>query len=209
MLHNPDNLTPIDYGASEGWRLLDEDEIIQHGNALIEIEIYSVEGWIEESYGCLYEASYRTLLTRAELAEKRGLKPVEPKNYQTVEQMSEEMERLRKTNAEDLGRLTEAVELGMAQAEQYDNEITRLKSELTTITAERAALAKDKARLDWISKGYEWHIDMDYDDGTWAIGTMEGNINDREYVIITEGHKTVRDAIDAAMQSQPTEKKGE
>lgn len=77
------------------------------------------------------------------------------------------------------------------------------KKRLELLRDQIASLQKDKERLDWLSQGFEWHIDMDYYDGTWAVGTMRGNANDREYKTLSEGYETVREAIDAAMQPKP------
>jgi hypothetical protein len=76
--HNPDNLTPEQVGVSEGWRLLESDEI--HG----ELSLDDVGGWAcgsKEWNGCFGHGdmwksiTYRTKLSRAELRKARGLEP--------------------------------------------------------------------------------------------------------------------------------------
>lgn len=76
--HNPDNLTPSQYGQSEGWRLLDEDELHQFGPESYGVPDGLIEGILPDgswypmvSSGPLY--TYRTRLTRAELRKARGL----------------------------------------------------------------------------------------------------------------------------------------
>lgn len=76
--HNPDNLTPEQVGVSEGWRLLDEDEVTGASNREIDgIQLFlrGREWWGDSNLsGNGNHVTYRTKLTREELAEKRGLK---------------------------------------------------------------------------------------------------------------------------------------
>lgn len=73
-VHNPDGLTNEQVGIVEGWRLLDEDEIIPNNNALEEIESWDITGWDNEGFfGANQSMTYRTKLTREELKQKRGL----------------------------------------------------------------------------------------------------------------------------------------
>ena len=69
--HNPDGLTPEQYGATEGYRLLDEDEIKERYDSLYIEKYFNVKpyywsknGWSgnEKTY------TYRTKLSREELA---------------------------------------------------------------------------------------------------------------------------------------------
>lgn len=66
--HNPDELTMKQYGATEGYRLLDEDEIKDRSLCHFEIELW--EGsWSTIGYtGCCEHSTYRTKLSREELA---------------------------------------------------------------------------------------------------------------------------------------------
>lgn len=67
--HNPDNLTPEQYGKSEGYRLLDEDEIKVRTHYHKEIEVYWVnKEWIKGNKGGGEFSTYRTKLSREELA---------------------------------------------------------------------------------------------------------------------------------------------
>ena len=67
--HNPDNLTPEQYGKSEGYRLLDEDEIKVRTHYHKEIEAYWVnKEWIKGNKGGGEFSTYRTKLSREELA---------------------------------------------------------------------------------------------------------------------------------------------
>lgn len=76
IAHNPDFLSDEQVGVSEGWRLLDEDEItsrIPDFSANKCDQWLSVSGWTDGGYGTLRDATYRTRLTRAELRKARGL----------------------------------------------------------------------------------------------------------------------------------------
>jgi len=71
-VHNPDNLTPEQYGASEGYRLLYADEIIKRKRRYKEIEAwddvcYKNWGSVPHS-GDSFGLTYRTKLSRKELA---------------------------------------------------------------------------------------------------------------------------------------------
>lgn len=73
--HNPDGLTPSQIGVSEGWRLLEEDEVGQQFETIVPIQLWisnsrlwePSDGW----HGWMKQNTYRTRLTRA----KRGLEP--------------------------------------------------------------------------------------------------------------------------------------
>lgn len=70
--HNPDNLTPKQVG--EGWRLLDDDEVIFSIQTLKEMEGWSSKlGWVDYCVGNRKETTYRTRLSRDELRKARGL----------------------------------------------------------------------------------------------------------------------------------------
>lgn len=83
--HNPNNLTPEQVGVSEGWRLLDRDEIIMAYDFCpllpqiekwdsweIENARWNFAGWC----GAEPTLTYRTRLSRPELRAARGLPPV-------------------------------------------------------------------------------------------------------------------------------------
>lgn len=74
-LHNPDNLTDEQIGTDEGWRLLDEDEVIDGDfPELKDIEAWTSDRkWESNFYGATMIVTYRTKLTRAELRAARGL----------------------------------------------------------------------------------------------------------------------------------------
>lgn len=72
--HNPDGLSFKQVEAKDGWRLLNEDEIIFSDNTLEEIESWDITGWDNGSFfGANQSMTYRTKLTREELKQKRGL----------------------------------------------------------------------------------------------------------------------------------------
>jgi hypothetical protein len=75
--HNPDKLTDEQVGVAEGWRLLDEDEIVEVLNDENDVEGYcrfnSDILWFGGYYGSSGSITYRTRLTREELAKARGL----------------------------------------------------------------------------------------------------------------------------------------
>lgn len=84
--HNPNNLTPEQVGVADGWRLLDEDEIIRIiGSG--EVQAWDDQGtgfkWHVHNWGSIpfrgsnRDYTYRTRLSRAELRKARGL-PEEP-----------------------------------------------------------------------------------------------------------------------------------
>ena len=67
--HNPDNLTPEQYGAVEGYRLLYADEIIERKQRYKEIEAWDDYAWIDMHFkGSSSSDTYRTKLSRKELA---------------------------------------------------------------------------------------------------------------------------------------------
>ncbi len=68
--HNYDDLTPDIVGVNEGYRLLNRDEI-KKGPTIRSIERYYQGGWLEDCAGSQIVYSYRTKLTREQLAEKR------------------------------------------------------------------------------------------------------------------------------------------
>lgn len=86
--HNPANLSPEQVGVSEGWRLLDEDEVGESVHPTIGIDFL---GYFEQWQGAWYgddplnglcdDITYRTKLTRAELRKARGLEPEPPPRY--------------------------------------------------------------------------------------------------------------------------------
>lgn len=79
--HNPDGLTPERVGVVDGWRLLDEDEI-GGDKSVKELYCYSIHattGWYDNCVGNLPHLTYRTKLSRADLATER--KEEKRKNY--------------------------------------------------------------------------------------------------------------------------------
>lgn len=78
--HNPSGLTDDQIQTSLGYRLLDEDEIRRGEKPMDAIERWSKtgKGWSYGNFvGDAIDYTYRTCLTREQLAEKRGLKPKE------------------------------------------------------------------------------------------------------------------------------------
>ena len=75
--HNPDHLTPEQVGVAQGWRLLDEDEVVTS----MRIQVFVCEYWTALKYwtahgpGYHKDKTYRTPLTRTELRSARGLPP--------------------------------------------------------------------------------------------------------------------------------------
>lgn len=66
--HNPDGLTPEKYGAAEGYRLLDEDEIKNRSLCHFGIELWDGSEWKKIGYtGSSIKVTYRTRLSREEL----------------------------------------------------------------------------------------------------------------------------------------------
>lgn len=73
--HNPANLTPEQYGAADGWRLLKRSEINTRGEQISEIECWNrvCKNWITyRFYGACDDETYRTRLSVAELAALRA-----------------------------------------------------------------------------------------------------------------------------------------
>ena len=68
--HNPDNLTPEQYGAVEGYRLLYADEIKDRQKEHEEIEAWGNwdKYWGKSYFGHSFRMTYRTKLSREELA---------------------------------------------------------------------------------------------------------------------------------------------
>lgn len=70
--HNPDKLTEEQVGVKDGWRLLDEDEIVGFGcgyERLGHVDCWSCGQWQPGNRGICNSATYRTRLSREELAE--------------------------------------------------------------------------------------------------------------------------------------------
>jgi len=76
-VHNPDGLTPEQVGIKDGYRVLDKDETGPKFNNSISLR--AIEGWNSDDTwdkgyrGNLANVTYRTKLTREQLAAKRGL----------------------------------------------------------------------------------------------------------------------------------------
>lgn len=68
--HNPDNLTPEIIGVEEGYRLLDRDEI-KEATSIRGIDMWDMGVWWKACAGSSLEYTYRTKLTREQLAEMR------------------------------------------------------------------------------------------------------------------------------------------
>ena len=73
--HNPRELTPEEYEADKGYRLLHEDEIKFRTTSYEVIQIYDEDSeragfcwWQKYAEGCVFKATYRTKLSREELA---------------------------------------------------------------------------------------------------------------------------------------------
>ena len=73
--HNPREMTPEEYEADKGYRLLDEDEIKFRTTSYEVIQIYDEDSeragfcwWQKYAEGCVFKATYRTKLSREELA---------------------------------------------------------------------------------------------------------------------------------------------
>lgn len=78
--HNPHRLTPEQVGVVNGWRLLDSDEVGSSmpiaGDGTIERWRFIHSRWLSGNWnGSSLQTCYRTLLTRKELRERRGLPP--------------------------------------------------------------------------------------------------------------------------------------
>lgn len=73
--HNPLKLTLAQVGVKDGWRLLNENEIIAFLLELREIQRWTVKGWDGTGWaGGDKDGTYRTKLSPAELRKARGLK---------------------------------------------------------------------------------------------------------------------------------------
>lgn len=73
--HNPDNLSPEQYGAADGWRLLKRSEVLPNTEwpELTEIELWDDEEWDNSDWsGTMASLTYRTRLSVAELAALRA-----------------------------------------------------------------------------------------------------------------------------------------
>lgn len=99
--HNYDNLTPEQVGVSEGWRLLDEDEIIQsypteYNGLQAWTSFNDTKSWHPDFCGASSGTTYRTKLARAELRVARGLPPESEQNG--AEQLMQELIRTGKAS---------------------------------------------------------------------------------------------------------------
>lgn len=72
-LHNPDSLTYREYGGVNGYRLLNEDEVLGAFPRvrLAEIERHQNGHWVASSAGHFPDCTYRTKLSRKKLASRR------------------------------------------------------------------------------------------------------------------------------------------
>src|SRR5271170_106227 len=91
--HNPDNLTPAQYGASEGWRLLDEDEIVSETKRFPKLRAIQScckypPRWVANCIGNDTDVTYRTQKSRPELRAARGLPPEQEPVCQRPERMT-------------------------------------------------------------------------------------------------------------------------
>lgn len=138
MEHNPDELSKEQYGASEGWRLLDEGEISAQEHYQSEIEGWYNNSWDDTGWeGSDNSTTYRTRLTRAELAEKRGIKPSESKPHCAF----------CGGESHTLGECP----IGSTK-EKLARENATLKLQLSTAKAEIVELSKDRERMNWMEK---------------------------------------------------------
>lgn len=72
--HNPDKLTEEQVGVKDGWRLLEKDEIVPGGLMTSHIEAWGIwDGWLRCAFGANQTATYRTKLSKQDLAKERGL----------------------------------------------------------------------------------------------------------------------------------------
>ena len=80
--HNPDGLTPEQYGMGQGYRLLDKDEILPAAGSKVRLPdleefqpgpFYGHRCWEPGVYGDSRAVTYRTRLTREQLRAARGL----------------------------------------------------------------------------------------------------------------------------------------
>lgn len=70
--HNPDGLTPEQVDVADGWRLLDEDEILPYPQRrLVDIQIWYLTWDTGPWQGSIKTQTYRTKLSREALAEAR------------------------------------------------------------------------------------------------------------------------------------------
>jgi hypothetical protein len=82
--HNPDKILVSQVGYEDGWRLLDPDEIRGRETALYELDVWldtlKVPRWCNEPasnyYGASMQITYRTKLTREQLAKLSGEREV-------------------------------------------------------------------------------------------------------------------------------------
>ena len=73
--HNPDNLTQKQLQPELGYRFLDKDEVKETNKSLREIEAWGREEWDAKGYyGASSGLTYRTKLTREQLAAARAQK---------------------------------------------------------------------------------------------------------------------------------------
>ena len=149
--HNPDNLTHIQIGTAEGWRLLDEDEI----GSLPPITYYCIQIW---SHGAWAVGAHRdttghpcrTKLTRAELRKARGLEPetdVPPESRASDTPRTDETEAMLRSN----GWNTEFTPLVAVLVKARD-----IERELTLANATIAELRNDKELLDTLETMDSW-----------------------------------------------------
>jgi hypothetical protein len=65
----------------------------------------------------------------------------------------------------------------------------------------------DTDRINWLETRSESMILTDYETGEYGIAEYRGNINDRVFTQLTPcEHKTLREALDAAITNNPTTK---
>lgn len=68
VAHNPLDLTAEQYGFYDGYRLLAKDEVKERLNSYIKIENWDGKYWIKGCRGSYISGTYRTKLSREELA---------------------------------------------------------------------------------------------------------------------------------------------
>lgn len=59
----------------------------------------------------------------------------------------------------------------------------------------------DKERIDWMDSQSSLWADLDFETGKWLIHVVQGNVNDRYLVKLSEGKKDFREAIDEAIET--------
>jgi hypothetical protein len=74
--HNPNNLSDDVIGVQDGWRLLYRDEILTGQRNLMELEMWDYDHWSRHWSGGLDFKTYRTKLSREDLALARSKRPV-------------------------------------------------------------------------------------------------------------------------------------